>query len=287
MATHSSILARKIPWTEEPGRLLSMGSQKSWTWLSNLLLFSHQVVSDSLQPHGLQQARPSCPSLSPGVCSSSCPLSWWFYLTISSSATSFFSCLQSFPESGSLPINWLFASGVQNIGASASVFPMNIQGWFPLGLTGLISLIVQGTLKSLLQHHSSKVSILWCSAFIMVQFSHYYADKGLCRQSYGFASSPLWMWKLDHKKGWELKNWCFWSVLLARTLESPLDCMEIKPVNPKGNQPWIFIGRIDAEAEALILWPPGAKSQLIGKDPDAGKGWRWKEKRAAEDEMVR
>ena len=99
--------------------------------------------------------------------------------------------------------------------------------------------------------------------------------------------SHVQMWVLDHKEGWAMKNWCFWIVLLARTLESPLDGMEIKPVTPKGNQPWIVIGRTDAEAEALILWPPGAKSQLTGKDPDAGKGWRWKEKRAAEDEMVR
>ena len=81
------------------------------------------------------------------------------------------------------------------------------------------------------------------------------------------------MWELDHKEGWTLKNWCFWSAVLKKTLESPLDCKEIQPVNPKGNQLWIFIGRTDAEAEALILWPPDAKSQLIGKDPDAGKDW--------------
>ena len=94
------------------------------------------------------------------------------------------------------------------------------------------------------------------------------------------------MWELDHKESWVLKNWCFWTLLLEKTLESPLDCKEIKPVNPKGNWPWIFIGRTDAEAEALILWPPDAKNWLIGKDPDTGKDWRQEEKGMTEDEMV-
>ena len=89
-----------------------------------------------------------------------------------------------------------------------------------------------------------------------------------------------------HKEGWALKNWCFWTVVLEKTLESPLDCKEIKPVNPKGNQSWIFIGRTDAEAEVLILWPPDRKSQLIRKDSEAGKDWRQEEKGMAEDEMV-
>ena len=94
------------------------------------------------------------------------------------------------------------------------------------------------------------------------------------------------MWELDHKEGWAQKNWCFWTVVLDKTLVSPLDCKEIKPVNPKGNQPWIFVRRTDAEAETPILWPPDAKSQFIGKDPDAGKDWRQEEKGTAEDEMV-
>ena len=101
----------------------------------------------------------------------------------------------------------------------------------------------------------------------------------------GFSSSHVQMWELDYKEGWVAKNWCFPTVLLEKTLESPLNWKEIKPVNPKGNQPWIFIGRTDAEAEAPIFWPPDAKSQLTGKDPDAGKDWGQKEK-AAEDEMV-
>ena len=93
-------------------------------------------------------------------------------------------------------------------------------------------------------------------------------------QSYGFSSSHIWMWGLNHKESWVLKNWCFWTVVLEKTLESPLDCKEIKPVNPKGNQSWILIERTDAQAEAPILWPPDVKNWLTGKDPDAGKDWR-------------
>ena len=104
--------------------------------------------------------------------------------------------------------------------------------------------------------------------------------KGLYSQSYGFSTGHVQMWKLDHKEGWVLRNWYFWIVLLERTLESPLDCREIKPVNPKGNQPWIFIRRTDAEAEAPILWPPDAKNWLTGKDPDARIDWGQDEKRA-------
>ena len=95
------------------------------------------------------------------------------------------------------------------------------------------------------------------------------------------------MWELDQEEGWAPKNWCFWTVVLEKTLESPLDCKEIKPVTPKGNQSWIFIGRTDAEADVLIVWPPDVKSWLIGKDPDAEKDWRQKEKGVAEDEMVK
>ena len=94
------------------------------------------------------------------------------------------------------------------------------------------------------------------------------------------------MWELDHKEGWVLKNWCFWSVLLEKTLESPLDRKEIKPVNPKGNQPLIFIGRTDAEAEAPLFWPPIAKSWLIGKDSDSGRDWGQEQKGMTEDEMA-
>ena len=110
---------------------------------------------------------------------------------------------------------------------------------------------------------------------------HYFANKGPSSQSYGFSSGHVWMW--DHKDIWALKNWSFWTVVLEKTLESPLDWKEIQPVHPKGNQSWIFIGRTDAEVP--ILWSP-AKSWLIRKDPDAGKDWRQKEKGITEDEMV-
>ena len=103
---------------------------------------------------------------------------------------------------------------------------------------------------------------------------------------HGFSSSHVWMWQLDFKESWVLKNWYFWTVVLEKTLESPLDCKEIQPVHPKGNQPWIFIGRTDAEAETPIFWPPDAKNWLIWKDPDAGKDWRREKKGTIEDEMV-
>ena len=114
---------------------------------------------------------------------------------------------------------------------------------------------------------------------------HYFANKHPYSQSYGFSSSHVWMWELDHKESWALKNWCFWTVVLEKTLESPLECKEIKLINPEGNQSWIFIGRTDAEAEAPIHWPPDVKSSLIRKDPDAGKDWR-QEKETTKDEMV-
>ena len=107
---------------------------------------------------------------------------------------------------------------------------------------------------------------------------HYFANKGPSSQGYGFSSGHVWMWELDYKESWVPKNWCFRTVVLEKTLESPLDCKEIKPVNPKGNQSWIFIGRTDAEAEAPVLWPPEGKSWLTGKDPDARKDWEQEQK---------
>ena len=115
---------------------------------------------------------------------------------------------------------------------------------------------------------------------------HYFDDIDPSRQSYGFSSSHVLMWELDHKEGWVLKNWFFQTVVLEKALESPLDSKEIKPVNPRGNQSWIFTGRTDAEGEALVLWLPDMKSQLIGKDPDDGKNWRQKVKGMTEDQMV-
>ena len=115
---------------------------------------------------------------------------------------------------------------------------------------------------------------------------HYFANKGPSSQGYGFSRSHVWMWELDCEESWVPKNWCFWTVVLEKTLESPLSYKEIQLVHPKGNQFWIFIERTDAEAETLILWPPDAKNWLIWKDPDAGKDWRWEEKGTTEDEMV-
>ena len=116
---------------------------------------------------------------------------------------------------------------------------------------------------------------------------HHFANKGLYSQSYGFSSSDAQMWQLDHKESWMLKNWCFWIVVLEKTLQNPLDCKVIKPVNSKWNQSWIFTRRTNTKAEAPILWPPDTKSWLIGKDPDAGKDWGQEEKRATEDKMIR
>ena len=108
-----------------------------------------------------------------------------------------------------------------------------------------------------------------------------FADKGSCGQSYDLSSSHVQMWELDHDEGWALKNWCFQIVVVEKILESPLGSKEIKPGNPKGNHPWIFIGRTDADAP--ILWPPDAKNWLIGKDPNAGNDWRQEKKGTTED----
>ena len=115
---------------------------------------------------------------------------------------------------------------------------------------------------------------------------HYFVNKGPSSQGYGFSSGHVWMWELDCEEGWAPKNWCFWSVMLEKTLESPLDCKEIQLVDPKRNQSWIFIGRTDAEAESPIFWPPDVKNWLIRKDPEAGKDWRQEKKGMTEDEMV-
>ena len=115
---------------------------------------------------------------------------------------------------------------------------------------------------------------------------HYFASKGLYSQSYGFFSSHEWIWELDYKESWAPKNWCFWTVVLEKTLESSLDCKEIQPVHPKGNQSWIVIRKSDAETETPIHWAPDAKNWLIGKGPDGEKDWRQEEKGTTEDEMV-
>ena len=115
---------------------------------------------------------------------------------------------------------------------------------------------------------------------------HYFANKGPSDQGCGFSSGHVWMWELDCEESWVLKKWCFWTVVMEKTLESPLDCKEIQPVHPKGDQSWVFNGRTDVEAETPILWPPHVKSWLIGKDPDARRDWGQEEKGTREDEMA-
>ena len=115
---------------------------------------------------------------------------------------------------------------------------------------------------------------------------HYFANKGLSSQGCGFSSGHVRMWELDCEESWALKNWSFWTLVLEKTLENPLDCKEIQPVHCKGDQSWVFIGRTDAEAETPILRPPHAKSWFIGKEPDAGRDWGQEEKGTTEDEMA-
>ena len=112
------------------------------------------------------------------------------------------------------------------------------------------------------------------------------ANKGSSSQNYGFSSSHVWLWELDYKESWVPKNWCFWTVVLEKTLESPLDSYNIQPLHPKENHSWIVIGRTDGEAETPILWSPDGKNSLIGKEPDAGKDLRWEEKGMTEDETA-
>ena len=127
---------------------------------------------------------------------------------------------------------------------------------------------------------------LWPTTLHIKKQRHYFANKDPSSQSCGFSSSQVWMWELDHKESWVPKNWCFRTVVLEKTLESPLDCKEIQPVHSKGDQFWVFIGRTDVEAETPVPWSPDVKKRLIGKDPDAGKDWRWEEKGTTQHEMV-
>ena len=126
---------------------------------------------------------------------------------------------------------------------------------------------------------------LWPRSHIQKQ-RHYFANKGPSSQGYIFSSSHVWMWELDCEEGWTLKNWCFWTVVLEKTLESLLDCKEIQQVHSEGDQPWDFFGRNYSKTETPVRWPPHAKKWLTGKDSDAGKDWGQEEKGTAEDEMT-
>ena len=137
-----------------------------------------------------------------------------------------------------------------------------------------------------LKDSCSLEEILWQPRQCIKKQRHHFADKDPYSQSYSFSVSHVQMWALDHNEGWAPKNWCFWIVVLEKTLESPLDFMEIQPVHPKGDQSWVFIRRNDVEGETPILWPPDAKSWLIWKDPDARKDRGEEEKETTEDEMV-
>ena len=141
-------------------------------------------------------------------------------------------------------------------------------------------------------HEIKRCLVLWRKAMAnldnILKSRDIIFPQGPSSQSYVFSSSHVWTWELEYKykESWALKNWYFWTVVLEKTLESPLDCREIKAVHPKGNQSWIFIGRTDAETDTPILWPPDVKKWLIGKDSDAGKDWRQEEKGTTKDEMV-
>ena len=142
-----------------------------------------------------------------------------------------------------------------------------------------------------LQPWKSKILAPWKKSYDQARQQikkrrHYFANKDPYNQSYDFSSRYVWMWELDYKESWVLKNWCFGTVVLEKTLDSPLDYKEIQPVHSKGDQSWVFIGKTDVEAETPILWPPDAKSWLIWKDPDAGKDCGQKEKGTTEDEMI-
>ena len=206
----------------------------------------------------------------------------------------------------SWPKCWNFSFSISSSSEYSGLISFRTD-WFDL-------LAVQGTLESL-QHHRSKASILWCSAFFIVQLSdlymttgktialtrqtfadkprhcikkqrYHFAHKSPSSKSYGFSSSHVWMWGLDHKEGRMPKNWCLQTVVLEKTSESPLYSKEIKPVNLKGDQPWIFTGKTDAKAEALVFWSTDVHRWLIGKVPNAGKDQGQEEKRAPEDEMA-
>ena len=155
-------------------------------------------------------------------------------------------------------------------------------GWFHQHDTLGLSMLLQMALF----HSFNAWVISHCLYIYAISVHRQRSGSKLSSESYGFSSTHVWMWELDYKESWTLKNWCFWTEVLEKKLESPLGCKEIKPVNPKGNQSWIFIGRTDAEAETPIFWPPDGKNWLTGKDPDAGKNWRQEEKGMIENEMV-
>ena len=140
-------------------------------------------------------------------------------------------------------------------------------------------------------HEIKRYLLFWRKVMTNLDLAYYKAETLLCQQKsilsrLRFSSTHVWMWELDYNESWAWKNWCFWTVVLEKTLESPLDCKEFQPVHSKADHSWVFIRRTDAKAETLILWPPHPKSWLIGKDPDPGRDWGQEEKGTTEDEVA-
>ena len=254
-------------------------------------------MSDSLQRYESQHARPLCPSPTPRVYSNSCPSSQWCHPAISSSVVPFFSCPQSLPKSGSFPMSQLFTLGGQSTGVStsASVLPMNTEDWSPLGWNGWISLQSKG-LYSLPNKTLRLITVFVSILISRFQISKYLFDIHLKLEDFILYWTIIFLHCLNKARRVGFQRWyfgeswgtfwCFWTSVLEKTLESPLDSKEIKPVNPEGNQPWIFIGRTDAKAEVPKLLLPVSKSWYIRKDSDTRKDWKQEKKGAAEDEMA-
>ena len=172
---------------------------------------------------------------------------------------------------------------------SGPITPWQIKGETMETVTDFIFLGSKITADGDCSHETKKCLLLGRKAMNSLDSilkSRDITDKGPSSQGYGFSSGHVWMWELDPKESWVPKNWCFWTVVLEKTLESPWDCKKFKPVHPRGNQSWAFIESIDAEAETPMLWPSESKNRLIWKDPDAGKDWGQEEKVATEDEII-
>ena len=228
MATHFSILAWKIPYTEEPDGLQPKGSQRvRYGWTTK---HKHIVCNASKNHVGAAGKARLIPEIS-------CASRW------------------GTPTSPHL----LWLTGIHHSNAQD---------------TCLLTTLLASTHPLLFLYLD------------LTSSNHYFANKVPSSQGYVFSSGHVWMWELDCEESWAPKNWCFWIIVLEKTLGSPLDCKEIQPVHPKGDQSWVFIGRTDTEAETPVLWPPDAKRWLIGKDPDAGRDWGQEEKGTTEDEMA-
>ena len=195
------------------------------------------------------------------------------------------------PPLTSFPIPSLWVIPIYHPRALVSCIQPGLAICFTLDNIHVSRLFSQIILPSPSPTESKVCSIHLCLFFCLAyrvndKQRHYFANKGPSHRGCGFSSSHAWMWELDCEESWATKNWCFWTMVFEKTLESPLDCEDIQPVHPKGDQSWVFIGRTDAEAETPILWPPDAKSWFNGKDPYAGRDWGQEEKWMTEDEMA-